>query len=84
MDWTRECFTLDDDRALIRWCLTSLAKTGGSIEHFLLDLQDSIGIVAGDESTANTFEDKLHEARILQPGAVSKEEGAQLRTERSV
>jgi len=64
--------TLHQRDWLIRWCLTSLAKTGGSIEHFLLDLQDSIGIVAGDESTAHTFEDKLHEARILQPGAGSK------------
>jgi hypothetical protein len=74
--------TLKQRDWLIKWNLTSMQKTGGSIEHFLIDLRDSIGIVAGDRSTATTFDDSLRAARILQPGALPKEQAAMIRSER--
>jgi hypothetical protein len=74
--------TLKQRDWLITWCLTSIQKTGASIEHFLIDLRDSIGISAGDRSTATTFNDALRAARILQPGALPKEQAVAIRSER--
>lgn len=74
--------TLEQRDWLIKWCITSIQKTGGSIEHFLIDLRDSIGICAGERSTATTFCDSLRIARILQPGALPKEEAVAIRSER--
>ena len=74
--------TLKQRDWLIMWCLTSIQKTGASIEHFLIDLRDSIGISAGDRSTATTFNDSLRAARILQPGALPKEQAVAIRSER--
>ena len=74
--------TLKQRDWLIMWCLTSIQKTGASIEHFLIDLRDSIGISAGDQSTTTTFNDSLRTARILQPGALPKEQAVAIRSER--